>query len=435
MLRGRVTVSGLAELKPLDPIEILGIGARFNGKTLVTGIRHRVESGRWLSEVRFGLSPEGYCQQEQILAPVAAGLLPGVRGLQIGVVSAFEADPDKEFRARVVLPAVDGDKGKVWARLACPEAGKGRGYFFRPEPGDEVVVGFLNDDPRHAVVLGSLFGSKNRPPSALAELSAENLEKGIVTKQGSTLQFHDAEKASVFLETAQKNRIEFNDETELISVSDQHGNSMTLGKEGIEIKSIKDIKIRAERNVSLVAQNLDVKCSGDVRIAADKSVQSRSKEAAVKCSDNLRATVGKTLAVSAKTTGVKCSQDVSVAASRNALIKATTGLFRCTKDANIKANKNLGLLGMTTAVVGNKDAKLVANNAVVVKGLTTTVQGTKNLKLSAGMNVAIEGMAAAIKCLKNFDVKALKAAITGGSSVSIAAAGNVEIKGAKVDVK
>ena len=28
----------------------------------------------------------------------------------------------------------------VWARLASPDSGKGRGFFFRPEPGDEVIM-------------------------------------------------------------------------------------------------------------------------------------------------------------------------------------------------------------------------------------------------------------------------------------------------------
>jgi Rhs element Vgr protein len=442
MLRGRLAVSGLAEIKPLDEIEVSGIGERFNGKTLVTGVHHRVEAGSWLTDVHFGLSPEGFWQQEQIIAPAAAGLLPAVRGLQIGVVGAFEEDPIKEFRVRVILPAIDDKKGVVWARLASPDAGKGRGYFFRPEPGDEVVVGFFNNDPRHAVVLGSLYGSKNNPPSTLAQISAENPKKGIVTKKGSTLQFHDTEKASVFIETAQKNRIVFNDETELIQISDQHGNSMTMNKDGIEIKSIKDIKIIAEQNVEVTAQTTDVKCSKDIKIAADNKVESTSKNAEVKCSKNIKVTAGDLIRVSAQTTDVKCSKDMKIAASRNLTIDAMTCVLRCSKDANITANKSLGLVGMTTTVVGNKDVSLVANNTVTVNGLTTKVNGMKDLKLSSGMSIGIEGVTTAIKCLKDVNITALKialkgaqTAITGTKSVNITAAGNVSIEGAKVDIK
>ena len=70
----------------------------------------------------------------------AAGLLPAVTGLQIGIVQAFAEDPAKEFRVKVILPGVDESQGWVWARLALPEAGKARGHFFLPEPGDEVTT-------------------------------------------------------------------------------------------------------------------------------------------------------------------------------------------------------------------------------------------------------------------------------------------------------
>ena len=55
----------------------------------------------------------------------------------------FKDDPDKEFRVEVKIPAVTPRDGTLWARLCSPDAGKGRGFFFRPEVGDEVVVGFL----------------------------------------------------------------------------------------------------------------------------------------------------------------------------------------------------------------------------------------------------------------------------------------------------
>ena len=36
------------------------------------------------------------------------------------------------------------------------DAGENRGSFWRPEIGDEVVLGFLNSDPRDAIILGML---------------------------------------------------------------------------------------------------------------------------------------------------------------------------------------------------------------------------------------------------------------------------------------
>jgi uncharacterized protein involved in type VI secretion and phage assembly len=259
LCRGRLGVQGFAGVKLLDPMEIAGLGKRFNGTAPITGFRHRVDGSGWRTDVQFGLPPEGFSRTEDILDAPAAGLLPAVRGLQIGVVAGFEEDPDKELRVKVILPAVDAKKGVVWARMASPEAGKGRGYYFRPEPKDEVVVGFLNDDPRHPVILGSLFGSTNAPADAMGAPSDKNEQKGIVTRGGTTIGFIDKDKASVFIETASKNKLLLDDDAETICLSDQHGNSITLSKDGIELKSAKDLKIEADKDVEIKGAKVDIK--------------------------------------------------------------------------------------------------------------------------------------------------------------------------------
>ncbi|MFO1430287.1 MAG: contractile injection system protein, VgrG/Pvc8 family [Candidatus Competibacteraceae bacterium] len=60
MLRGRLSVPGFATIKPLDIMEIAGVGDRFKGKTLVTGVRHRVNDQGWRTDVQFGLSAEWF---------------------------------------------------------------------------------------------------------------------------------------------------------------------------------------------------------------------------------------------------------------------------------------------------------------------------------------------------------------------------------------
>jgi Rhs element Vgr protein len=259
MIRGRLSVPGFGDIKPLDVMEVAGIGKRFNGQTLVTGVRHRVGGDGWQTDVQFGLSPQPFCREDNIQDAPAAGLLPAVSGLHIGIVDKFEADPGNELRVKVILPAIDEKTGAVWARLASPDAGKDRGYFFRPEPGDEVVVGFFNNDPRQGVILGAMYGSNNAAPKDMGELSEKNLNKGIVTKQGTTIGFIDDEKASVFIETKNKNKLLLDDNAESIQLSDQHGNSITMDKSGIAIKSAKDIKIEASGNVEIKGAKVDVK--------------------------------------------------------------------------------------------------------------------------------------------------------------------------------
>ncbi|HTN91156.1 MAG TPA: phage baseplate assembly protein V, partial [Sorangium sp.] len=127
-------------------------------------------------------------------------------------------------------------------------------YFFRPEPEDEVVVGFFNDDPRRPVILGALFGSKNAPPKAMGTPSEKNEKSGIVTKFGTTIQLLDPDenKASVSIETANKNKLLIDDGAKSIVLSDQHENSITMGESGIEIKS-------ETGNVTISGKKVDIK--------------------------------------------------------------------------------------------------------------------------------------------------------------------------------
>ncbi len=257
MIRGRLSVPGLAAIKPLDVIELAGVGTRFNGTTLVTGIRHRVNTQGWLTDVQFGLSPERFAAQEGIVDVPAAGLLPAVHGLQLGVVDAFTEDPDKQLRVKVLLAGIAQEA--VWARLASPEAGKERGYVFQPEPGDEVVVGFFNDDPRQAVILGALYSSKNTLPTAVGKVTKDNITKAIVTKKGTVIKFLDNDKPAVHIETPAKNTIVLDDEAQTIRLADQHGNKLTLSKDGITIESAKDVTIKASGNVDITGQKVDIK--------------------------------------------------------------------------------------------------------------------------------------------------------------------------------
>ena len=270
LLRGVLSIPGIADMNLLDVMEIVKVGKRFNGKTLVTGIRHSVNQEGWQTHVQFGVSADSFSHAPHIHDAPAAGLMPAVQGLQIGIVDTFEEDKEgKEFRVRVLLPAIDPKTGKVWARLASPEAGKGRGYFFRPEKGDEVVVGFFNDDPRQAVILGSLFGSKNVPPEGWEKLDAENALKGIVSKTGITFEINDTEQ-TLTLKTSEDQSILLDEKNKLIEISDLNENSITLMEEGIQIAVSDKLSIEAGGDIELKGKNIKLTASADVEITGSK---------------------------------------------------------------------------------------------------------------------------------------------------------------------
>ena len=246
MLRGRVEVGGRTDVVPLDMIDVSELGEQFGGAVPVSAVAHRVDTSvGWRTELEVGLAPEPFTAQTDIAALPAGGLLPPAQGLHIGVVRKFETDPRGHHRVKVHLSVLDERQEPVWARMARPDAGKDRGLVFWPEPGDEVVVGFLGGDPRQAVILGSLHGPGLAPPRIVGPPSAQNQQRAFVTPKGTAIAFDDA-GPSVSIQTPAKNEIRIDDAAGTIRLADQHGNTITLDAEGITLKSAGNVVIQGK---------------------------------------------------------------------------------------------------------------------------------------------------------------------------------------------
>jgi len=257
LLRGRVRVQGVGHVGLLDSVQIQGLAQAFVGTALVTGLCHRIAAGDWTTDLQFGMLPQPHHRRPDIASAPAAGLLPPAGGLQVGVVEAVGDDPNGEYRVKVQVPGLGEGLSGLWARLAAPDAGKGRGFCFRPEPGDEVVLGFFNNDPRQPVVLGALFGSKNTPPAAVLDASDKNTLRGLVTRSGLTLALDD-DKKQISLQMPSGAKLLLDDDGEAIVLSDKHGNKITLDKSGIAIASAKDLQLQAEGNVTVKGSKIDM---------------------------------------------------------------------------------------------------------------------------------------------------------------------------------
>jgi uncharacterized protein involved in type VI secretion and phage assembly len=241
------------------------VGDRFNGKALVSAVTHTLDENGWKSELRLGLPPEPFASRPDLADLPAAGLLPPLRGLQIATVGSLETDDQKQLRVQVLLPALPDDQGHLWARLASPDAGDGRGFVFRPEVGDEVVLGFLDDDPRQPVVLGALHSGRNPPPSPVEAPTESNDLRALVSRAGTRIVFDD-DKPSLTIETTAdgkasgnyKNRIAIDESAKKITIEDQHGNAFVLADEGITLTSKGNITIEASKKVVIKGKSVDI---------------------------------------------------------------------------------------------------------------------------------------------------------------------------------
>ncbi len=245
-IRGKLKIDGIHTPAPGQLIELQNVGERFEGKVMVTGVRHHIEKGNWETYIQFGTSTERFAEKFTVEQPLAAALVPGVQGLQIGVVTNLE-DPDGEERIQVRMPMVnDSDEG-AWMRLCSLDAGENRGWVSRPEVEDEVIVGFLNADPRFGVILGKVHSSKNTAPF---EASNDNHEKGYQSREALKLVFDD-DKKSILLETPGGHKCILDDDDTSITLEDSNGNKFVMNSDGIEIESIKDIKLKASVDLKM----------------------------------------------------------------------------------------------------------------------------------------------------------------------------------------
>lgn len=239
-VKGRAKFQGTEKAKPGVVVRLQGIGNRFKGDAYITAVRHSIAEGNWETDVQFGLEPEWYAKKTGLSGSSNGWAVP-LSGLHAGVVTALENDPDGEDRIKVRLPLISPNAEGTWARVASLDAGTNRGAFFRPEIGDEVVVGFLGGDVRHPVVLGMMNSSAKPAP---LEASNDNHQKGFVSRSGMKWLMDDSTKNMSF-ETPLGNKILLSEENKGITIEDQNGNSITLDTQGITLKSAKDVKVMA----------------------------------------------------------------------------------------------------------------------------------------------------------------------------------------------
>jgi type VI secretion system secreted protein VgrG len=133
-------------------------------------------------------------------------------------------------RIRVRFNWMNQDEKTPWIRMMMPHAGGGKGSFFIPEIGEEVIIGFENSSPTKPFVLGTLYNSSQNNGFA----NEGNDIKIIQTRSGTKMRMNDKE-GSVFVE-------------------DPSGNTWFMdGKGNISVNAPKNFTLTAGENVSITA--------------------------------------------------------------------------------------------------------------------------------------------------------------------------------------
>ena len=269
-VKGRAKFKGFGAVKPGDVVGLGGVGQRFAGNAIVTSTQQVFQPDSWTTTAEFGLDQGGWgggagggsgggsgSGLSNVLDQ-ASELIKSVTGLRTGTVISSGAT-----NIKVSIPIVGAIPGGGNARHAVLHAGRNRGSYWQPEPGDEVVLGFLNGDPREPVVLGSLYGGGSIPPTPMG--GAPNRFKGFVTKSNLRVAFDDTKKV-VVISTPDGNQLELNDTGNTVTLKDSkgNGNRIVLHNKGLTIESDKDITIKAKGKIHMESgQNCILESSKD----------------------------------------------------------------------------------------------------------------------------------------------------------------------------
>ncbi len=181
-------------------------------------------------------------------------------------------DPDGQGRVKIRLPwSPDGGGAgyEAWARLATMMAGAGRGTWFVPDPGDEVLVLFEGGDARRPYVVGALWNGSDAPPESM-DGGGNNYTKSIVSRNNIRVTLDDTDgQETVTIETPGGQKFVLRDGPAEAELSDSSGNSIKLASSGITITASANVKVQAsqvEINAGMVTVNAGMsKFSGVVK--------------------------------------------------------------------------------------------------------------------------------------------------------------------------
>lgn len=236
------------------------------------------------------------------------GHLEKIFGVVVGIVEDIR-DPLNLGRVRVGFPwlaeateAVQDPKQKkekaisYWARVATLMAGKGRGSYFVPEVGDEVLVAFEHGDVNRPMIIGCLWNVEDKPPEKM-DGEGKNDIRSIHSRSGHMIILNDSEdkpsitvvdktgKNSIFIDSA-NNAMEIKVEGDL--KIDVGGNISISAKGKIDLKADQDLAAETKANLKLKATgNGDLETTGplnvksDAKVAIDGTGQAQIKAATV----------------------------------------------------------------------------------------------------------------------------------------------------------
>ncbi|NRS90701.1 uncharacterized protein involved in type VI secretion and phage assembly [Flavobacterium sp. 7E] len=190
-------------------------------------------------------------------------------------------------RVKVSFNWASGSTTSEWMRMIQPHSGSGKGFYFIPEIGEEVLVGFEGNNAQNPYVLGSQYNGSESSGYA----DGENNVKAIHTRSGTKIIMNDSE-GSILIEDPSGNTWQMDGQGN-ISVNAPNDITMTAGG-SISMTAGKNISSNAGLNIvedakinhSIIAGGLiSQNAIGDYQLMAANILEIASGERKTKAKD------------------------------------------------------------------------------------------------------------------------------------------------------
>ncbi len=161
-------------------------------------------------------------------------------------------DPENRSQVQIRLLSFDGvgtQDGPLWARVAVPFAGADRGAFLLPDVGDEVLVSFVNGDPRLPIVVGGLWNGNAAAPETLGGAGDRIDRWTIVGKAGTRIAIVEEQTGQATISFTTPNGVKGTlTDTDGGKIEFQGaGTTITVDTQGVSVQTPAKVKVQASQ--------------------------------------------------------------------------------------------------------------------------------------------------------------------------------------------
>ena len=276
-------------------------------------------------------------------------------------------DPKKLGRIRVQFlwqKEQDDSLMTPWLRIAQPHGGDNKGFYFIPEIGEEVMVGFENGNAEKPYITGTLYHGQQHPGSNWYNDS--NDIKAIRTRNGHTVEIHDVADGGFI-------RIYDNEKENYIL-------TFSTDEKLIKLESTGNIEMYAQNDIIMEAgNNINMKAGVDMNRDAGENInETAGTDITTNAGSNISTSAGENISTSAgENISVSAGNDMDTSVGNNDSLYVSSN-----QTIEIGANKDESIAEKYQLTAENMRTE--ASDKMLIYSKTHEQKADKEMKLDGG---------------------------------------------------